>query len=156
MKPGRSIRVRLLLGAALVLVAFLAGVGLAVQRAHADSSRAERFARLQGTVYLLLAGAELDAQGALVMPASFPEPRLSLPASGLYARIANLARGETWRSPSSVGLDLPFQPVGEVGQWHYGTVAAAGRTFLAASYRVTWETRSQPVPLVLSVASTMK
>ena len=39
MTPGYSIRARLLLGAALVLVAFMAGAGLAVQRAHADSVR---------------------------------------------------------------------------------------------------------------------
>ena len=35
-----SIRARLMLGATLVLVAFVAGAGLAVQRAHADSVRA--------------------------------------------------------------------------------------------------------------------
>ena len=74
-----SIRARLLLGAALMLMAFVAGAGLAVQRAHADSVRAAHFARLQSTIYLLLAEAELDAAGALVMPAAFPEPRLSLP-----------------------------------------------------------------------------
>ena len=80
MRPDRSIRARLVLGAALVLVAFLAGAGLAVQRAYADSVRAARFARLQTTVYLLMAGAELDAKGSLVMPAALAEPRLSLPA----------------------------------------------------------------------------
>jgi len=42
------------------------------------------------TIYLLMAGAELNAQGALVMPVALAEPRLSLPASGLYANIANL------------------------------------------------------------------
>ena len=78
-----SIRARLIIGATLVLIAFVAGAGLAVQRAHADSVRAARFAQLRSTVYLLLAGAEVDAAGALVMPESFPEPRLSLPGSGL-------------------------------------------------------------------------
>ena len=47
--PG-SIRARLMLGATLVLVAFVAAAGLAVQRAHADSVRAARFGQLQGTV----------------------------------------------------------------------------------------------------------
>jgi two-component system sensor histidine kinase PhoQ len=151
MRPERSIRTRLFLGAALVLVAFLAGVGLAVQRAHADSSRSERFARLQSTVYLLLAAAEIDADGTLVMPPAFPEPRLSLPGSGLYASIANVARGTAWHSPSTVGLALPFQGSVEVGQWRYDTVNAGGREYLAATYRVTWEARSQAAPLVLSV-----
>ena len=151
MKPGRSLRFRLVLGAALMLVAFMAGVGLAVQRAHEDSSRSERYARLQSTVYLLLAAAELDPEGALVMPPSFPEPRLSLPASGLYASITNVARGQTWTSASVVGLQPPFQGGVAVGQWRYDEVRGAGRSFLAVSYSVLWETGSRSAPLVLSV-----
>ena len=102
MTPGYSIRARLLLGAALVLVFFLVGAGLAVQRAHADSVRDVNFSRLQSTIYLLLARAELDERGALVMPQAFSEPRLVLPESGLYASIYNVRHNEEWRSPSSV------------------------------------------------------
>ena len=58
-----SLRARLMLGAALMLLVFLAGAGWAVQRAHEESVRAARFARLQTTVYLLLAAAEVDADG---------------------------------------------------------------------------------------------
>jgi len=146
-----SIRARLVLGAAVMLMAFVAGAGLAVQRAHADSVRAAHFARLQSTVYLLLAGAELDAAGALVMPAAFPEPRLSLPGSGLYANIVNVNRREEWRSPSTVGADLPFQRGMAVGEWRYDTLDAAGGAFLAATYGVKWAGRSVQAPLVLSV-----
>ncbi|MGZ5180950.1 MAG: ATP-binding protein [Ramlibacter sp.] len=151
MRPDRSIRFRLVLGAALMLVAFLAGVGVAVQRAHTDSSRTERYARLQSTVYLLLAAAELDPDGALVMPPAFPEPRLSLPGSGLYASIANPGHSETWSSPSAVGLRPPFQGGVDVGQWRFGEVSGGGRSYLSATYSVRWEGRAQSVPLVLSV-----
>jgi two-component system, OmpR family, sensor histidine kinase PhoQ len=146
-----SIRARLLLGAALMLVAFLAGAGLAVQRAHAESVRAAHFERLQGTIYLLLAGAELDEAGALVMPPSFPEPRLSLPASGLYAQILNVDRGQTWRSASSVDPALPFRDRSAVGQWHFDTAQAGGRDYLALTYGVNWAGRAAAAPLVLSV-----
>ncbi|UUZ69653.1 histidine kinase [Polaromonas sp. P2-4] len=146
-----SIRARLIIGATLVLVAFVAGAGLAVQRAHADSVRAARFAQLQSTVYLLLAGAELDAGGVLVMPAAFPEPRLSLPGSGLYANIVNIARREEWQSTSTVGLSPPFQRSVAVGQWRYDTVNGAGRAYLAVSYGVNWAGRTQAAPLVFSV-----
>ncbi|MEO5670458.1 MAG: ATP-binding protein [Ramlibacter sp.] len=151
MKVHDSIRARLVVGAALVLIAFVAGAGLAVQRAHADSVRTARFAQLQSTVYLLLAGAELDGGGALVMPAAFPEPRLSLPGSGLYANIVNVARREEWQSASTVGLGPPFQRAVAVGQWRYETVAGAGRTFLAVGYGVNWAGRTKAAPLVLSV-----
>ena len=146
-----SIRARLMLGATGVLVAFVAGTGWAVQQAHADSVRTARFAQLQSTVYLLLAGAELDARGALVMPPSFPEPRLSLPGSGLYANVLNVARGETWQSPSAVGIGAPFMRSVGVGQWRTDTVSAGGRAYLAVGYGVNWAGRAQPAPLVLSV-----
>ena len=146
-----SIRARLIVGATLVLVAFVAAAGWAVQRAHADSVRAARFAQLQSTVYLLLAGAELDDKGALVMPLSFPEPRLSLPGSGLYANIVNVARREEWQSASSVGSSPPFERSVAVGQWHNDTLNAAGRNYLAVAYGVNWAVGTQAAPLVLSV-----
>lgn len=152
MTPGYSIRARLLLGAALVLLAFMAGAGFAVQRAHADSVRASHFSRLQGTVYLLLAGAELDASGALVMPAGFAEPRLSLPGSGLYASIFNPSRGQEWRSASTLGVaDPPFRREVEQGRWLYEVRETDGGAYLAASYRVNWAGRTREAPLVLSV-----
>ena len=145
-----SIRARLILGATLVLVAFVAAAGWAVQRAHADSVRTARFAQLQSTVYLLLAGAELDDKGALVMPPSFPEPRLSLPGSGLYASVRSVARNEEWRSPSSLAAAPPFQRNVAVGEWRYETLSA-GTGYLAVGYGVNWAVGTQAVPLVLSV-----
>ncbi|MEO6624346.1 MAG: ATP-binding protein [Burkholderiaceae bacterium] len=147
-----SIRARLIVGATLVLVAFVVAAGWAVQRAHADSVRAARLAQLQSTVYLLLAGAELEASGALVMPTAFPEPRLSLPGSGLYASVRNLARAEEWRSPSAIAISPPFQREVAVGQWRYETPTSAdGRGWLAVGYGVNWSEGGRSVPLVVSV-----
>ena len=146
-----SLRARLMLGAALMLIVFLAGAGWAVQRAHEASVRAARFAQLQSTVYLLLAAAEVDATGALVMPAAFPEPRLSLPGSGLYASIVNLARGQTWRSASTVGAEAPLLRDVATGQWRYEVARAGGRDYLAVATGVSWAGSAGPVPLVLSV-----
>lgn len=161
MKPPLSIRARLLWGAALVLLAFLAAAGWAVQQAYADSVRSARFARLQTTVYLLMAGAELNTGGSLVMPAALAEPRLSLPASGLYANIANLDKGEEWQSQSTLGLDPPFQRRLNVGQWQFDTVLPSqapsdgtvktGRAFLAATFAVRWAVNDRDAPLVFSV-----
>ncbi|MDQ6627593.1 MAG: ATP-binding protein [Pseudomonadota bacterium] len=151
MKWRDSLRARLMAGAALMLIVFLAGAGWAVQRAHEESVRAARYATLQTTVYLLLAGAEIDAAGALVMPAAFPEPRLSLPGSGLYASIVNVGRGETWRSASTVGIAPPFLRAAGTGQWRFEVASAAGRTYLAVGTRVSWAGAAGPVPLMLSV-----
>jgi two-component system, OmpR family, sensor histidine kinase PhoQ len=147
-----SIRSRLISGALLMLVAFVAGAGIAVQRAHEESVLTAHFARLQSTVYLLLAGAELDPEGHLVMPLSFPEARLSLPGSGLYANIVNVKRNEQWQSGSTVGVAVPFERDAAVGEWRYVTVAGAGgHDFLAATYGVKWAGTGVETPLVLSV-----
>lgn len=151
MRVDLSIRTRLVLGAALVLVAFMAMAGLALQRAHEDSVRTAHYARLQSTVYLLLAAAEVDDRGALVMPAGFTEPRLSLPGSGLYASILNVNRREAWQSPSTVGRRPPFQRNVPQGQWHHETVQGAAGAFLTASYGVNWAGASGKATLVLSV-----
>ncbi|HQX60147.1 MAG: histidine kinase [Rhodoferax sp.] len=148
---GRSIRVRLILGATLVLTAFVAVAGWAVQRAHTDSVRAAHFAQLQSTVYLLLAGAEVDADGALVMPPSFPEPRLSLPGSGLYASVHNSGRDTAWRSASTVNLSPPFLRDIPVGEWRFDSPAANGRDYLAVAYGVRWAVGTRTVVLELSV-----
>lgn len=161
MKTPLSIRARLTWGAFGVLLVFLAGAGWAVQQAYLDNMRAQRFARLQTTIYLLMAGAELDAQGTLQMPGTLAEPRLSLPASGLYANIANLDKNEEWQSSSTLGLNPPFQRQQAAGQWHFDTVLAPqaqpGETskspsaFLAASYAVKWAVNDRSAPLVFSV-----
>ena len=151
MRVGNSIRTRLLLGAALVLLAFLTGVGLAVQRANAESVRGAYFGRLQSTVYLLLAAAELDTGGALVMPPEFAEPRLSLPGSGLYAGIYNVLRDEQWQSASAVGLQPGFQRSLPPGQWRFEAVDGAGGSFLSVSYAVTWKASALNSTLVLTV-----
>ena len=151
MRAGYSIRTRLLMGAALMLLAFMTGAGLAVQRANAESVRAAYFGRLQSTIYLLLAAAELDAGGALVMPPAFAEPRLSLPGSGLYAGIYNVVRGEQWQSASTLGLQPPFRRSLQAGQWLNETADGAGRSFLSVSYAVTWKASAREAPLVLTV-----
>ncbi len=166
MRAPLSIRARLVWGAFTVLLVFLAGAGWAVQQAYVDSARAQRFARLQTTVYLLMAGAELNAQGGLVMPATLAEPRLSLPASGLYANIANLDKNEEWQSSSTLGLNPPFLRTQAPGQWRFDTVtapqaqsgdtSATTRAFLGVSYAVKWSVNDRAAPLVFSVLEDKK
>ena len=151
MKGPASIRARLVVGAAVVLVGFMAIVGLALQRSHEEAVRAAHYTRLQSMVYLLLAAAEIDDKGALVMPVGLAEPGLSTPGSGLYAAIFESARGVQWRSPSALGQEeLPFQRNAKVGEWQFD-VAESGRGFLRGTYAVRWSTGSRQVPLVISV-----
>ena len=147
----RAIRTRLIAGATLVLITFVLAVSWAVQRAHGDSVRTAHYAQLQGTVYLLLAGAEVDGGGNLVMPPSSPEPRLSLPNSGLYARVRNEVNGQTWQSPSAIASVVPFLQDEVVGRWRFETRSAQGHDYLVVGYGVRWVAGDISVPLSLSV-----
>jgi two-component system sensor histidine kinase PhoQ len=158
--PPLSIRTRLAWGAFLVLLVFLAGAGWAVQRAYTESVLAQRYARLQTTVYVLMAGAELNPAGGLLMPVALAEPRLSLPASGLYASVVNQNTGEAWQSASTLGLAVPFQRSQTIGKWQFDTVEApvsgrdtdqVGHAYLAASVAVKWSVNDGAAPLVFSV-----
>lgn len=161
MKTGWSIRSRLIWAAGLVLAVFLATAGWAVQQAHADSVLAQRYSRLQTTVYLLLAAAELDANGAIVMPSDLAEPRLTLPRSGLYASIARADGSARWVSGSALGQAPVATPEPALGQWQFTTVTPDGDKssaiaqaagFLSVSYTVNWAVGAQQTPLVFTVA----
>ena len=151
MKAPGSIRLRLLLGAALVLLAFLAAAGWAVRQAYADSLLAQRYSRLQTTVYLLMAGAELDAQGGLQMPTTLAEPRLALPDSGLIASISTLDDGLVWQSASALGHTLPASAPLSVGNWQFENSTLADGAYLSARYAVKWSASENQTTLVFNV-----
>jgi len=158
MTAAESIRARLIGAAAAVLLAFLAGAGWVVQTAHADSVLAQHFARLQSTVYLLMAQAELDTDGRLQMPVTLTEPRLSMPASGLYATIASADAPVVWQSASALGLRLPTATAWTPGQWRLEpdgkAVTSSGGAhpvpMLSASLAVRWSVGTLGVPLVFT------
>src|SRR5262245_63722651 len=103
----RSLNARVTLGAALVLAVFVALSALALERAFRDSARSARQERLLAQIYLLMAAAEVDAQGHLTLGSGPSEPRLEQPGSGLYAVITD-GTGETvWRSRSTLSVDAP-------------------------------------------------
>lgn len=141
--PGRrrySLRTRLLVVASAVLAGFLGLTGLTLDRAFADSVRAAVDERLRGAVYTLLGAANAAADGGLDWPPMLPDPRLSTPESGFYAQVVDAAGRIMWRSPSMVGLQVPFPTPGEVGATRVAElVAPGGRRFFGLSYVIAWE-----------------
>ncbi|MCC7410461.1 MAG: hypothetical protein IT495_02335 [Gammaproteobacteria bacterium] len=135
-----SLRARLLIVASAVLAAFLGLTGLTLDRAFRDSARAAVEERLRGAVYMLLGAAEADPRGGLSVPDLLPDPRLSTPESGFYARVGDALDIDVWRSPSMVGLEIPFPRSGDVGSARFDEVTgSAGRRYFALTYGVAWE-----------------
>ena len=136
-----SLNARLTLAASVTLAGFLGLTGLALDRAFAEAGLAAVRDRLQGQVYTLLAAAEVDASGRLVMPRALPEARLASPDSGLYARVSGARGTVLWHSPSLLGIDIPFAVPAEEGVALFAPLEAGdGRALYALSFAVAWET----------------
>jgi two-component system sensor histidine kinase PhoQ len=134
-----SLSARLGFVAALVLAAFFGVTGLALERAFRQSVQTSVREGLQAQIYALLGAADLDTSGTLSMPQVFPEPRLSAPSSGLYAAVASGAE-TLWRSPSSLGLAIPFPEADAPGAASFAVVEASDGVALdALSYPVSWD-----------------
>lgn len=101
-----SLSARLLLAAAAVLALFVLLTSLALEQAFADAARSAREERLLAQLFLLMAAAEVE-DGRLIMPVDLAEPRLSLPSSGLSARIFDAAGVAVWQSRSAMEKTQP-------------------------------------------------
>ena len=104
----KSLSGRLRIAASVVLTAFLGLTGLTLDRAFRDSALAAASDRLQAQVYMLLGAVNLDAFNRLTLPQTLPEARFSTPDSGLYADVMDSQGNLVWRSPSLLGMALPF------------------------------------------------
>jgi len=105
--PSASLRLRLSLASAVVLAVFLALTAAVLDRGFQQAARLALQEQLQARVYTLLAAAELAADGRLLLPEHLPEPRLSSPGSGLYARVVGADAEVQWRSQSLSWRSLP-------------------------------------------------
>jgi len=137
----RSLRGRLLIAASVVLAAFLGLTGLSLDRAFRDSALAAVQDRLQAQVYMLLGAVNLDAFNRLTLPQALPEVRFSTPDSGLYADVMDSQGSLVWRSPSLLGLALPFFPaVRNPGDTQFAPLESSdGPPLFVLAFTVSWE-----------------
>ena len=138
----RSLRGRLLVAASVVLAAFLGLTGLTLDGAFRDSALASVQTRLQAQVYMLLGAADLDSFNRLALPQTLPEARFSTPDSGLYADVMDSQGNLVWRSPSLLGMALPFFPaVRNAGETQFALLESSDDTPLfVMAFTVNWET----------------
>ena len=134
-----SLRTRLIVTVAIVLMVFLGLAGVALDRAFRGSVDAGVRQSLEARVYLLLGAAEIDATGAVRMPAAPPEPRLGTPDSGLYAAIRDGAGRLLWHSESSTGRAIDYPAAGSPGPAYARVPSDADGTLRVLVYPVTWE-----------------
>ena len=102
-----SLRHRLLLAAAAILVTFLGLAGFALDRAFVSSAEVSLRSQLRTQTFAMLSVLEVDSRGGIVLPRLLPEARLMVPNSGLYAFIINESTQLVWQSGSSIGVEVP-------------------------------------------------
>lgn len=151
-----SLSARVSAGAGVVLVIFLVLTAAALERAFRESARRAMEERLFAQLYLLMAAAEVDEQGRVTMPERLVEPRLNLPASGLYAAIRGANGTVLWRSPSTLGADPPELPALPVGARTFRSEARGATPFFLAAMGVGWEAGDQEIPLSFDVAEDLR
>ncbi|MCP5158054.1 MAG: hypothetical protein H6975_01360 [Gammaproteobacteria bacterium] len=136
-----SLSGRLLIAASVVLVAFLGLTGLTLDRAFQDSALAAVQDRLQAQVYMLLGAVDMNAFDRLTLPQALPEARFSTPDSGLYADVMDAKGNLVWRSPSLLGMALPFFPaVRNLGDTQFASLEASnGAPLFLLAFTVSWE-----------------
>jgi len=133
---------RLLLSASIVLFVFLGLTGLVLDRAFYHSAEESVRERLRGQVFALLAAADFnDQHGRLEIEEPLPDPRLSSPQSGLYARVFSSSADIIWKSTSAIGLTIPRYTQADVGQWYFESLQdSSGKHYFSQSFTVVWET----------------
>lgn len=144
-----SLRLRMGLMAALILVLALGLVGLALSAANQRSTEAGLQERMQSWAYLILAAAEPDADGRIQIRQELGDPRLSQPGSGIYG----LLQGEDqyWSSPSTLGAQLPGLAMKQSGQVSF-TVPTGELSAYVYQLGLSWQLDNEKiVPLTVSV-----
>lgn len=114
-----SLRARLIVAASLVLAAFVALCGAALEQAFRDSSLQAQRDKLEGLVYAILGAVESDADGRLtISDDQVPDPRLRQPQSGLDAAVLDERGQPLWQS-AGFPDEVPALATPEVGNWQF-------------------------------------
>ena len=103
-----SLKLRLAVLAVVLLTVSLGLVGYAMDAAFHKSSEAGLRTRMESMVYLVLAAAEVAADGSFAIEDEPGDPRLEQPGSGIYASVSGA--DARWDSGSSLGVNLPQTP----------------------------------------------
>jgi len=151
-----SLRTRVLVSAALILTVFVLLTGFALDQAIRDTVITAREERLQAQIYLLMAAAE-EEDAELIFPNALAESRLTLPGSGIYAKVLNALGKQVWTSPSALGSDDPTPPPLPPGRRQLERLAGPmGNDYLVLAFGVTWATGPIPRDYTFVIAEDAK
>lgn len=144
-----SLNQRILFSAFIVLILFVAGTAITLDRAFQDNALAAMQDRMLGKLYLLMGDAEVDLAGNLTMPEEFPGfPQISQLHSGTAAFITDGAQKIVWQSLSAPYLVvLPANGL-ITDQQQFKRLMLNDIPYFLYRYPVQWETEAGDYPFV--------
>jgi len=152
-----SLSARLLISVFILLLFFFGALIVALDIAFRDAGEQAREDILDAQLMTLLAAAEPNASGELEMPLALPEPRFSNFGSGLFADLQDEGGNHIWRSPSSLGLELPHGPIPAAGAQEFSRLEMDdGTQLMTLSLSVQWElSNGELKPYIFYVAESL-
>ena len=138
-----SLRKRLLITAAVVLITFLGLAGIALDRAFISSAEVSLRNQLRTQTFAQLSVLEVDAKGNIVLPDQVPEARLLVPNSGLSAVILDQQNRVMWQSPSSLGVELGEVEIEARGSESFRQAGDHLSSPFRYSFSLSWETENK-------------
>src|SRR5690606_13450383 len=144
-----ALKTRVLLTSSVALLAALTLMGLIMHQAFKEKTLQLVDERLEGYLYSMIAYIDYD-ENQLVMPDTFPTPRMEQPGSGIYAQI--LIRDFVWQTPSALGQELPPIVSLPVNQRNFSSrIEAEDERFFRISQGFAIETDSEVIKATLAV-----
>ncbi|NOX67949.1 MAG: two-component sensor histidine kinase [Gammaproteobacteria bacterium] len=152
-----SLSARLLLAVGVLLLFFFGATIVVLEIAFRDSAEQAQRDILDGHLMALLAGAEPNDAGELLMLHDLLEPRLGAVGSGLYGVLTDSGGEPVWESLSLLGLEIPFGPAPEPGVRVFSEVELEdGTPVMTLSLSVEWELANGDLrPYTFSVAESL-
>lgn len=147
----RSLRLRLVLGAALWVTVALVLSGAVLREVFAEHAAEQLDDRLQAELRALAARLEVAADGTVALPAPLPNPLFSRPLSGHYWQVSRADGTAVLRSRSlwDGAIAVPAEPPPD-GAPRVGLLAGPnGQALRAVERAVTYPDYDQPLRLVV-------
>lgn len=135
-----SLGARLLVSVSLMLILFFGATIVVLDVAFRQAGEQAQEDILDTQLMALIAEAEPNADGELVMPVDLREADFSNLGSGLYGALTDETDAPVWTSRSSLGLNVPYGAVPSPGAYSYSRVMLEdGTPLMALSFHVQWE-----------------
>ena len=153
----RSLSSRLLVSVSVLLLVFFGATIAVLDTAFSEAGEQARRDILDGHLVALLAAAEPDDNGDLMLPDRLREPRFENIGSGLYAELRDTNSEVLWRSRSALGLEIPKGITPEPGNHLFARESLEdGTPLLSLSLTVQWEFADEEFrPYVFKVAESL-